>query len=110
VTLTTSSSAFLEGTVTLEYGTYEFPNVSAGTYDVEFEATGYFGEWYDNAGSAAAGSVTAAVSEFVTANAALTPDIPDPGSISGTLSVDSDLLGGGSLLMSQSRCTPGRQS
>ena len=98
VTLNTSGGAFV-GSATTAAGTYSFAVVPAGEYDLEFSATGYGTEWYDNVASAGAGSVTVGGGEAVVADAALTADVepepePDPGSVSGTITDDSDLLSG----------------
>ena len=48
----------VESTTTAADGTYMFGTVGSGDYDLEFTATDYVTEWFDNAASAAAGSVT----------------------------------------------------
>ena len=83
-------------TTTAANGTYSFPVVGSGNYDLEFSADGYDTEWYDDAASAAAGSVTVDNDEDVVADAALTAEEPepDPGSISGMITDDSDPVSG----------------
>ena len=75
----------VDSTTTAADGTYTFGTVGSGDYDLEFTATGYDTEWFDNAASAAAGSVTVENGQATTADAAL---VPLPGSISGTVTTD----------------------
>ena len=77
----------VESTTTAADGTYTFGTVGSGDYDLEFTATGYDTEWFDNAASAAAGSLTVGSGQATTANAALLL-VPLPGSISGIVTED----------------------
>ena len=77
----------VESTTTAADGTYMFGTVGSGDYDLEFTATAYDTEWFDNAASAAAGSVTVESGQATTADAALLL-VPLPGSISGTVTTD----------------------
>ena len=74
-------------------GTYTFGTVGSGDYDLEFTATGYVTEWFDNAASAAAGSLTVGSGQATIANAALLLSLL-PGSISGTITDDSGPVSG----------------
>ena len=47
-------------TTTAADGTYTFVEVNSGTFDLEFTATGYDTEWFDNAADAASGSIVIA--------------------------------------------------
>ena len=75
----------VESTTTAADGTYMFGTVGSGDYDLEFTATDYDTEWFDNAASAADGSVTVESGQATTADAAL---VPLPGSITGTVTED----------------------
>ena len=77
----------VESTTTAADGTYMFGTVGSGDYDLEFTATAYVTEWFDNAASAAAGSVTVESGQATTADAALLL-VPLPGSITGTVTED----------------------
>ena len=68
-------------------GTYMFGTVGSGDYDLEFTAADYDTEWFDNAASAADGSVTVESGQ-ATANAALLLSLLPPGSITGTVTTD----------------------
>jgi hypothetical protein len=46
-------------------GTYTFGTVDSGDYDLEFSATGYVTEWYDNEANADLGSITVGDDEDV---------------------------------------------
>ena len=84
-------------TTTAADGTYTFVEVNGGTFDLEFTATGYDTEWFDNAADAASGSIviadsTETSSPVTMADAAL---VPLPGSMTG-LGVVAGTLSGGS--------------
>ena len=84
-------------TTTAADGTYTFVEVNSGTFDLEFTATGYDTEWFDNAASAAAGSLTVGSGQATIANAALLLSLLPgrlPGSISGTITDDSGPVSG----------------
>ena len=87
VTLYTEAGSSVDDTTTAADGTYTFGTVGSGDYDLEFTATGYDTEWFDNAASAAAGSVTVGNGQAKIANAALLLSLL-PGSISGTVTTD----------------------
>ena len=89
VTLYTEAGSYVDSTTTAADGTYTFGTVGSGDYDLEFTATGYGTEWFDNAASAAAGSLTVGSGQAKIANAALLP-----GSISGTITDDSGPVSG----------------
>ena len=89
VTLYTEAGSKVDDTTTAADGTYTFGTVGSGDYDLEFTATGYGTEWFDNAASAAAGSLTVGSGQAKIANAALLP-----GSISGTITDDSGPVSG----------------
>ena len=75
----------VESTTTAADGTYTFGTVGSGDYDLEFTAADYDTEWFDNAASAADGSVTVESGQATTADAAL---VPGTASISGTVTTD----------------------
>ena len=81
-------SCLWSSTTTAADGTYTFGTVGSGDYDLEFTATAYNTEWFDNAASAAAGSVTVESGQATTADAALLLSLLPPGSISGTVTTD----------------------
>ena len=92
VTLYTEAGSYVDETTTAADGTYTFGTVGSGDYDLEFTATGYDTEWFDNAASAAAGSLTVGSAQAKIANAALLSLAP--GSISGTITDDSGPVSG----------------
>ena len=96
VRLYRAAGSSVDSTTTAANGTYSFPVVGSGNYDLEFSADGYDTEWYDDAASATAGSVTVGNDEDVVADAALTAEEPepDPGSISGMITDDSGPVSG----------------
>ena len=71
VTLYTEAGSYVDDTTTAADGTYTFGTVGSGDYDLEFTATDYDTEWFDNAASAAAGSLTVGAGQAKIANAAL---------------------------------------
>ena len=58
VRLYREAGSYVDETTTAADGTYSFPVVGSGNYDLEFSAAGYDAEWFDDRASAAAGSVT----------------------------------------------------
>ena len=87
VTLYTEAGSYVDNTTTAADGTYTFGTVGSGDYDLEFTATAYDTEWFDNAASAAAGSLTVGSGQAKIANAALLLSLL-PGSITGTVTED----------------------
>ena len=76
--------------ITAADGTYDFSEVNGGTFDLEFSATGYDTEWFNDAADATAGTIeitesTEGVFPTEIADAALTLSALPDGSISGTV-------------------------
>ena len=92
VTLYTEAGSYVDDTTTAADGSYTFDPVGSGDYDLEFTATDYGTEWFDNAASAAAGSLTVGAGQATIANAALLSLLS--GSISGTITDDSGPVSG----------------